>query len=163
MKNDPLLRLQLRTLADAALILREVREPKTLTNKLRARLIRAFRDEILVADYSWLVRQISESVELPNGEREQVTIVFGGVLINRDRDPMKPHFRRIDNAWFDFHMIVRPYAGDIEKYRGCLELVAYGYEIRFPNQLDCDIRWLRFDLNLPGPSRRSRPRRPSTC
>jgi hypothetical protein len=75
--------------------------------------------------------------------------VVGGVEINRDRAPALPHFPRSDGAWFDFHIDLRPYEGEHREHRGDLELIGYGYEIRFPSALGCSVPWLRFDLNHP--------------
>lgn len=150
MSEDQLIRLQARALVDAALVLPGISDGKTLANKLRARLGRAFRDGILEEDYSSLVRRKSSTIEIPGIGQQVVTVVWGGVEINRERDPAKPHFKRSDSAWFDFHVHLRPYAGKLAEHRGALELLGYGYEIRFPEALECNLRWLRFDLNHPG-------------
>lgn len=65
--------------------------------------------------------------------------------INFRRDPTQPHFTRYDGAWFDFHITVR------EARNRPLELVAYGFELRFPDDAGAHgPAWIRFDLNPPG-------------
>lgn len=141
MSDNPLARLQSRILTEGTLVLGGVKDVKNLKNRLRSRLNKAFQAEVLCADYGHLVWHQKRQTEIA---------VWGGVEINLDRDPKKLHFKRSDGAWFDFHMLLRPYAGDLTAHRGFLELLAYGYEIRFPPELGCDVRWLRFDLNPPG-------------
>lgn len=63
--------------------------------------------------------------------------------VNFERDPTQRHFRRDDGAWFDFRMTVR------ERRGRPLELLAYGFEIRFQPQHGGPA-WIRFDLNPPG-------------
>lgn len=149
MRRNPLLRLQERQLGDS-LILEGAQRAKDVTKPLRRRLVRAFRDEVLKEDYQHLVHKTTAFVDLPNGGKQEVTVVYGGREINRDRDPRLPHFRRVDGAWFDFHIHLRRYDGERDEHRGSLELFGYGYEIRFPPEFGCDVRWLRFDLNHPG-------------
>lgn len=62
---------------------------------------------------------------------------------NFHQDPTLPHFRRDDGAWFDFRLVVR------ERRGRPLELVAYGFEVRFPVHFGGPA-WVRFDLNPPG-------------
>lgn len=147
--SNPLARLQSRVTGGASLILEGLRDVKALKRALRSRLVTAFRQELLIKDYTHLVWHQSKQVDLPGGHRVKATSVIGGVEINRDRDPSLPCFRRSDGAWFDFHIDLRPYDGELEQHRGDLELLGYGYEIRFPAALGCDIAWLRFDLNHP--------------
>jgi hypothetical protein len=150
MSGEPLLRLQARTTRDNALILPGVRKVRTLAKRLRSRLTKATFEGVLVGDSAHLVWQGRESIELPKLGKQRVIVIRGGIEINRDRDPSLPCFKRSDGAWFDFHIHLRPYDGELEHHRGSLELLGYGYEIRFPVELGCDVRWLRFDLNHPG-------------
>ena len=74
------------------------------------------------------------------------SVILGGgepKSTNFDRERSVPHFRRADGAWFEFRLIVE----EVEKDRS-LEILSYGYEIRFP--ADHQPPWIRFDLNLPG-------------
>jgi hypothetical protein len=65
--------------------------------------------------------------------------------INFRRDPAQPHFTRYDGAWFDFHVTVR------EVRNRPLELIAYGFELRFPHVAGAHgPAWIRFDLNPSG-------------
>jgi len=69
----------------------------------------------------------------------------GGVVALTICDPARPHFTRYDGAWFDFHITVR------ETRDRPLELVAYGFELRFPSDVGAHgPAWIRFDLNPPG-------------
>lgn len=52
-----------------------------------------------------------------------------------------PHFERFDGCWFDFAITVS------ENYKPA-EIIAFNFEIRFLD--DNPIKFLRFDLNLPG-------------
>ena len=149
MSDSPLLRLQQRTL-ESSLVLAGMRKVRDLNKVLRRRVARAFKDEVLIADYSHLIRHKKAKVELPKRGLQELIVVWGGVEINRDRDPSKEHFRRRDDAWFDFHIHLRHYDGELAAQRGLLELVGYGYELRFPVEAGCDVRWMRFDLNHPG-------------
>jgi hypothetical protein len=144
--NSALARLQLRVLGGSSLILAGIREVKDLKNLLRSRVTRAFADDILVKDFAHLIW----SRKLPRRGRSEDIAVWGGVEVNQKRDPALPHFLRADGAWFDFHIELRRYAGDLGQFRGDLELHGYGYEIRFPSDLGCGVSWLRFDLNPPG-------------
>jgi hypothetical protein len=63
-----------------------------------------------------------------------------GRKINQNRDRTFPHLTRDDGAWFDFTITGR------ERQRS-LELLSYGFEIRFPPGMGTPF--LRFDLNLP--------------
>ncbi len=65
--------------------------------------------------------------------------IIGGEK-NLKRDRSLAHFRRDDDAWFDFTITVRAQAGQ-------LELLAYDFEIRFPPGRGSPF--LRIDLNLP--------------
>lgn len=62
---------------------------------------------------------------------------------NFRRDRSLPHLERDDGAWFDFHLDVR------ERGRQPLEIVAYGFELRFDVNASAPT-WVRFDLNPPG-------------
>lgn len=149
MALPPLTKLQSRITSGASLILGGVRDVKTLKRSLRSRLAGAFREGVLIKDCTNLVWHEERLVRLPSGRREKITAVVGGVEINRDRDPSLDHFPRSDGAWFDFHIDLRAHDGEHREHRGDLELLGYGYEIRFPTALGCDIAWLRFDLNHP--------------
>lgn len=149
MSDSPLLRLQQRTL-DSSLVLDGMRKVKDVTKILRRRVARAFKDQVLIADCTHLIRQKRAKIELPKRGLQELIVVWGGVEINRERDPSKEHFRRSDGAWFDFHVHLRHYDGERAAQRGLLELVGYGYELRFPAEAGCDVRWIRFDLNHPG-------------
>ncbi len=149
MTVGPLASLQRRITAADTLILAGVRDAKTLKRSLRSRLAAAFREGRLASDGSNLVWHEDKLVPLPGGRRERVVAVIGGIEINRKRDPSLAHFLRSDGAWFDFHIDLRPHDGTHQQHRGDLELVGYGYEIRFPEVLGCSVPWLRFDLNHP--------------
>jgi len=149
MSSEPLLRLQARITRDDAVVLPGVRKPKKLAKRLRSRLTKATIDGVLVGDCAYLVWDGKRPIELPKLGRQEVIVIRGGVEINRDRDPSLPCFKRSDGAWFDFHIHLRSYDGEVDEHRGSLELLGYGYEIRFPTELGCDVRWLRFDLNHP--------------
>jgi len=71
---------------------------------------------------------------------EHAFCILGGEK-NQPRDRGIPHFRRSDEAWFDFSITVR-------ERNGQLELLAYNFEIRFPPGMG--VPFLRLDLNLPG-------------
>lgn len=68
-------------------------------------------------------------IEITGGER------------NFKRDKAIPHFERIDGCWFDFAILVN------ENYKPA-EIIGFNCEIRFLDEQP--IRFLRFDLNLPG-------------
>lgn len=149
MSSNPLARLQSRTTTSTSLILAGVRDVKALKRSLRSRLARAFEEGILIKDPTSLVWQKKQQVRLPDGTRVNAIAMWGGVEINLKRDPALEHFERADGAWFDFHIDLRPYDGEHREHRGDLELLGYGYEIRFPPALGCGVSWLRFDLNHP--------------
>jgi hypothetical protein len=52
-----------------------------------------------------------------------------------------PHLERVDGCWFDFAILVN------ENYNPA-EIIAFDFEIRFLE--NNSIKFLRFDLNLPG-------------
>ena len=149
MKAMPLARLQSRITSGTSLILAGVRDVKSLKRAIRSRLAGAFRDGVLTKDCTNLVWHEEKLVVLPGGRRERVIAVVGGIEINRDRDPTLPHFPRSDGAWFDFHIDLRAHEGEHPEHRGDLELLGYGYELRFPPDLGSGVDWLRFDLNHP--------------
>lgn len=77
------------------------------------------------------------------------SVLLGGGLAkqtNFDRDPTKPHLKRVDGAWFDFRFIVEDRAPGTP-----LAILAYSCEVRFPTAQGGPA-WLRLDLNLPGHS-----------
>lgn len=160
MDRNPLHRLQARVTSEEALVLAGVKQPKVLIRQIRSRLNAATLSGAIVGDRAHLVWWKKASIKRPNAAREDVIAVIGGVEINRDRSRDKPHFPRADGAWFDFHIHLNPYRGDRPELRGSLELLGYGYEIRFPEEsFDTDIRWLRFDLNHPAHANEDRAMR----
>lgn len=146
MTSTPLARLQARVLEGSSLILAGVRHEKKLKGMLRARVAKAFEAGILDKSYAHIIW----SKPLPRRGRAREVAVWGGVEVNQKRDPALPHFRRSDGAWFDFHLELREYDGTLSEHRGDLELLGYGYELRFPPTLGCAVPWVRFDLNPPG-------------
>jgi hypothetical protein len=68
-------------------------------------------------------------IEITGGER------------NFKRRKEIPHFERCDGCWFDFAILVN------EEYKPA-EIIGFNFEIRFLD--DNPIKFLRFDLNLPG-------------
>ncbi|MEZ4316907.1 MAG: hypothetical protein R3F61_05375 [Myxococcota bacterium] len=70
---------------------------------------------------------VDEVIEIPRGSRNFV----------RSREA--PHFRRDDGAWFDFAITLR---------NG--QIVAWSFELRFPDDWPDGPGWIRFDLNHPG-------------
>ncbi|QSJ15806.1 hypothetical protein JYQ62_29015 [Nostoc sp. UHCC 0702] len=60
---------------------------------------------------------------------------------NFKRDKNIPHFERFDGCWFDFTITVNETCKPAE-------IIGFDFEIRFVE--DNPIKFLRFDLNLPG-------------
>lgn len=67
------------------------------------------------------------------------TAILGGER-NFKRIREIPHFERIDGCWFDFSIL-------IDETLKPAEIIGFDFEIRFPEE--SQVRFLRFDLNLP--------------
>ena len=83
--------------------------------------------------------QVAENLRRQDLDGGAFCIVVGR-KINQNRDRSFPHLTRDDDAWFDFTITGR-------ERKGLLELLSYGFEIRFPPGMGAPF--LRFDLNLP--------------
>lgn len=66
-------------------------------------------------------------------------ILGGQRNFKRSRDV--PHFERFDKCWFDFAILV-------DETTKPAEIIGFNFEIRFPDE--SPVRFVRFDLNLPG-------------
>jgi hypothetical protein len=110
--------------------------------QLRAELCRT----LITAHDEGLLRtapaQVYQLVKLDDPKPTESVIVGG--FKNFKRNPALPHFKRDDGAWFDFAITVE------QKRRGALELVAYNFELRFPD--GSHPAFIRLDLNDPGHS-----------
>lgn len=125
------------------------RRANDLRNELRNVLIGAQRARKLRTSPQEILQLVETLPEPPpnvaNQLRDQKLLsnaycIVGGDK-NQDRDRGLRHFKRDDDAWFDFTITVR------EEGRQ-LALLAYDFEIRFPPGTGAPF--LRFDLNLPG-------------
>nr|WP_164933281.1 hypothetical protein [Corallococcus coralloides] len=83
---------------------------------------------------------IYENLKLTRLEDGMFDISVGDVR-NFRRDLNLPHFTRADGGWFDFQLLIREGASE-------LEVVAYDFELRLPG--GGQISFLRFDVNPPG-------------
>jgi hypothetical protein len=122
---------------------------KRLTSALRNQLIAASNARVIVENPGEISKRVTLLSEPPAQiledlrERklhEHAFCILGGEK-NQQRDREIPHFKRGDDAWFDFSITVRELSGQ-------LELLAYNFEIRFPPGMG--VPFLRLDLNLPG-------------
>ena len=77
----------------------------------------------------------------PNNAPPGAVAIAGGIK-DQHGDPAKACITRDDGAWIHFTITV------LERPKQLLDLIAYDFEIVFPDAHP--LRWLRFDLNLPG-------------
>lgn len=77
--------------------------------------------------------------ELPEPLRRGAFVITGGKK-NQERSVDLAHFKRQDEAWFDFSIVGCEEAGTVR-------VLAYDFEIRFP--VGHGAPFFRFDLNLP--------------
>jgi hypothetical protein len=121
---------------------------KTLFRELRNQLVAASNAGLVVESPDRIFKllrllpeppaQILESLRA-RSLHEHAFCIVGGEK-NQQRDDHVPHFKRDDDAWFDFSITV--YERDRQ-----LELLAYDFELRFPP--GAGLPFLRLDLNLP--------------
>jgi hypothetical protein len=119
--------------------------PETEDDLLRAlrKMARAASDEHILKTQPHEVFELIKMTE-PPAEARAITgarAIIGGEK-NQHRRKDRKHFLRADGAWFDFAITVAWSVG------GPLQLLAYDFEIRFPESQQ--PAWIRLDLNLPG-------------
>ena len=125
------------------------RRAKELERELRALLIKASNEKKLKNSPKEVGSLVALLAEPPpqvlialrkEGLHQGAFCIVGGTK-NQARDIEIPHFKRKDDAWFDFSLTVR-------ETDETLEVLAYDFEIRFAP--GTGVSFLRFDLNLPG-------------
>ncbi len=115
------------------------RDARALFTEIRRHLVRA-SDAGRLRDPPEHVFRWAKLTDAPAHGPAAHAIVGGEKNFARTRD--KAHFTRSDGAWFDFSLTIR------ERHGEPVELVAYNFEMRFPDQTT--PAWLRLDLNPPG-------------
>ncbi len=84
------------------------------------------------------LEEIHKLLKMTSPSKGKVEIVGGERNFKRIKDI--PHFERNDGCWFDFSILV-------DETLKPAEIIGFDFEIRFPE--DSQVRFLRFDLNLP--------------
>ncbi|MCB9668196.1 MAG: hypothetical protein H6736_12040 [Alphaproteobacteria bacterium] len=112
------------------------------------RLEKALRERLRTAcDIGDLATTVAEMLGLlqiaSNGADEVIQVPRDSRNFRRDRG--LPHFARSDGAWFDFGITLR---------KG--QIIAWSFEIRFPDTWKDGPGWARFDLNPPGHANEAR-------
>jgi hypothetical protein len=115
---------------------------KKCLSDIRRLLITACDEGVLMNTKLDVIRGLLKHSDEPRQMNRPGTVAIVGGEKNFHRDLEKAHFRRNDDAWFDFVITVR------EGEEG-VELVAYNFEIRFPDSCG-PPPFIRFDLNPPG-------------
>jgi len=90
-------------------------------------------------------QEIRELLKMKPSEKNKNEILIRGgrkekERLNFTRSKDVPHFERIDECWFDFGI-------SIDDSKKETEIIGFGFEIRFPE--DHQVKFIRFDLNLP--------------
>jgi len=114
---------------------------KELRGKLFKCLNKASDDRVLKTKLSEINKFLKMTPSSPN--KGKVTIVGGGRedgKRNQKRSRDVPYFERADGCWFDFSILIN----ELPKPA---EVIGFSFEIRFPD--DYQVRYLRYDLNLP--------------
>jgi hypothetical protein len=118
----------------------EVKSSRTLYQELSKALNHAHDEGFLATK----LFEIQKLLQMTPQDRKQVVILGGTKNFKRSKDI--PHFNRVDGCWFDF-------AITINEVRKPAEIIGFDFEIRFPetDPIKKDpIKFVRFDLNLPG-------------
>lgn len=117
----------------------EVPSAKTLYQQLSKTLNRAHNEGFLDTKLSEIHKLLKMSQD------QDQFVILGGLekvgTKNFKKSKDIPHFSRADGCWFDF-------AITITETRKPAEIVGFDFEIRFPEIMP--VRFVRFDLNLPG-------------
>jgi hypothetical protein len=113
----------------------EVKSSRTLYQEF-SKLLNQAHNEGLLDTKLFDIRKL---LQMTSQDRKQVVILGGTKNFKRSKDI--PHFNRVDGCWFDF-------AITINEVRKPAEIIGFDFEIRFP-ETD-PIKFVRFDLNLPG-------------
>lgn len=118
-----------------------VRSAKDLVRGLHKRLLAAADQRLLAGGPQGVHGKIRQGEQ----KRGQELHIYGAgprsERQNFDRDPSHPHFKRTDDAWFDFALTLR------EDRRGVI-LLSYSGELRFPAGDQWNgLSFLRWDMN----------------
>jgi hypothetical protein len=86
--------------------------------------------------------EIYQFLKKTPSEKNRVLITGGRKdgKANFKRNKDFPHFERVDGCWFDFIILVNDNGKEAE-------IIGFDFEIRFPE--DHQVKFIRFDLNLP--------------
>jgi hypothetical protein len=116
-----------------------VKGAKVLRAEILKCLTKAHDEGVL----STKLHEVHKLLKVTDPKKNIVAILGGGLEgkrnFNRSRDI--PHFERVDGCWFDFTIL-------IDETPKPAEIIGFDFEIRFPDE--SPVRFLRFDLNLPG-------------
>jgi hypothetical protein len=108
---------------------------KALYREVREYLLHAADDRILEGGQA----RVWDVLKFDRRKDGKYFIAVGDVR-NFHRDPSLPHFRRtVDQAWFDFQLL-------LEERARSVEILAYDFELRLPGG-DSKSSFVRFDLN----------------
>lgn len=108
------------------------------TSELRAQIFKclnAARDDRVLKTK---LEEIHKLLKMTSPDKGKTAIVGGERNFKRIKDI--PHFERMDGCWFDFSILT-------DETLTPVQIIGFDFEIRFPE--DNQIKFLRFDLNLP--------------
>jgi hypothetical protein len=113
-------------------------------NILRAEVFQllnmASDDGVLAATQADL-RGLIKLTPQPKLGKNVMAVMVGAATKNFKRDPVQPHLRRQDGAWFDFSILV-------DETQKPVAIIGFDFELRFPAGFS--TAFLRYDLNTPG-------------
>lgn len=107
-------------------------------NELRVQIFKCLntaRDERVLKTK---LEEIHKFLKITPVDKGKIAIFGGEKNFKRLREI--PHFERSDGCWFDFSIL-------IDETLKPAEIIGFDFEIRFPEE--SQVRFLRFDLNLP--------------
>ncbi|WP_199333960.1 MULTISPECIES: hypothetical protein [Nostocaceae] len=112
-----------------------VKSAKVLRSEIFQCLTKAYNNGLLKTK----LHEIQKLLKITPSTQGIIEITGGERNFKRIKEI--PHFEKTDGSWFDFAITVS------ENYKPA-EIIAFDFEIRFVENKP--IKFLRFDLNLPG-------------